>query len=564
MFVSMKKFIVCFIFVQAVLKVSAVTLPNMTSAQAFAKIDTAVLNVQHYVKELDVRISRLKDLQRHASTIEERYDICRQLMDCYENYRSDSTFYYIDYCERIAVEAGREDWLLSLSLYRINIFLQLNMLPVAKDELDKIDEHKLNHSQLMEYYVWYHTFYVQMQKHIHALDATRQAEYEQKAQYYLNKVYTEATLDDASCKYLLMNLYLDQEKSSEMIAYVEREMENWKSMSEREVAEHAGVIYDLYYLTGNEGQMYAWLSFAVDHAFLHFMRDYGPRLVTRLIEEGDINRAYRYISFLLMQVARYPDYRNLDVLPNQLEEIFKMSKEADLKAIQDSHRRFWGAVAIAVAFAVFSLVTVLLVCKLAKQRRLLTKRHEQLRTSQESLKQQMEETRRAANLLEQANRQKEAYIGQIFLLCNKNITKVEDLRLTIYRLLKVGKSNEALTLTQKKDALWANELKEMEDTFDETFLAIYPNFVQDFNGLLREEEHYSVSGGTLNTELRIYALVWLGINNSQRIANLLHLSPKTVYNARLKVRGKALPSDEDFPARVWHLNRSDDETPLFY
>lgn len=162
----MKKFIVCFIFVQAVLKVSAVTLPNMTSVQAFAKIDTAVLNVRHYVKELDVRISRLKDLQRHASTIEERYDICRQLMDCYENYRSDSTFYYIDYCERIAVEAGREDWLLSLSLYRINIFLQLNMLPVAKDELDKIDEHELNHSQLMEYYVWYHTFYVQMQKHI--------------------------------------------------------------------------------------------------------------------------------------------------------------------------------------------------------------------------------------------------------------------------------------------------------------------------------------------------------------------------------------------------------------
>ena len=540
----------------------AVTLPDVTFDQLLLKVDTAILNTRQYEMRLKNRVAQLQHFAAQSSSVETAYEAGRQLMECYENYKSDSTFYYIDYCERLAVEARRADWLMYLRLYRIDVFLQLNMLPAAKEELDKVDAQLLNHAQLMQYYTQNHTYYLQLQKQPQALDAARRADYAKKVQYYLDKIYSEVTMDDDYCKYLVMNRYKDEKRAPEMIAVYEQKMEHADSMSEREIAENAGILYELY--EGNDGQRYAWLSFAVDHAFLHFMRDYGPRLVTQLIEEGDINRAYRYISFLLVQVARYPDYRNLDVLPNQLEDIFKMSKEADQQAIRDSHRRFWGAVAIAVAFALFSLVTGLLLYKLAKQRRLLTERHEQLQASQERLKQQMEETRRTATLLEQANRQKEAYIGQIFLLCNKNITKVEDLRLTIYRLLKVGKSSEALTLTQKKDALWANELKELEDTFDETFLAIYPNFVQDFNALLREEEHYSVSGGTLNTELRIYALVWLGINNSQRIANLLHLSPKTVYNARLKVRGKALPSDEDFPARVWHLNRSDDETPLFY
>lgn len=551
----MKRLFILFLFIQLFSTVSAITLPGTTFEHLLSEIDAAILNSPQYIIELENRIHNLKTQQLRATSVEEYYNINLQLLECYENYKSDSTFYYIDRCEQIAAKAKRKDWQITLQLYRIDVYLQMNMLIVAKDELEKVNVHSLNHSQLMKYYVENHTLWVQIQKQPQALDANRLQEYKDKAQYYLDKIYSEATIEDDYCKYLLMNLYTDQNRIPEMIAYYETKMDHMAGMSQREIAENAGLLYDLNSLIKNNEQMYAWLLFAIDHAFLHTIRDYGPRLVTQLIERGDINHAYRYISFLLMQAVSYPDHRNLTILSEQLKDVSEKSKEIDQRKIQNNYRYFLGSAAIAVVLAIFFIVTIILLRKLSRQRKQLAENHEKLLVSQENLKQQVEETNRTALLLEEANRLKEAYIGQIFLLSNKNIMKIEDFRLTIYRLLKVGKNREALNIASQKESLWINEVKEQEDMFDETFLSIYPTFVEDFNTLLRKEEQYLVSSRSLNTDLRIYAFVWLGVNNSQKIANLLHLAPKTVYNIRSKVRSKALPSEEDFSDRVWKLNR---------
>jgi DNA-binding CsgD family transcriptional regulator len=80
--------------------------------------------------------------------------------------------------------------------------------------------------------------------------------------------------------------------------------------------------------------------------------------------------------------------------------------------------------------------------------------------------------------------------------------------------------------------------------------------VDDFNLLLRKEERFVIPENEgLNTELRIFALVWLGINSSSKIANLLHLSPQTVYNARMKIKNKAIADNEKFAEIVRALGR---------
>lgn len=136
-------------------------LPDATFEQVLLKIDSALLYTKQYEAELEVRIANLKSLQQHASSYEERYNICRQLVECYENYRADSTYHYIDCCKEMAVKVGRTDWLVSLNLYRIDVYLQMNMLAMAKDELKKMDEKIMNHSQRMTYYTEYHTLCVQ-------------------------------------------------------------------------------------------------------------------------------------------------------------------------------------------------------------------------------------------------------------------------------------------------------------------------------------------------------------------------------------------------------------------
>ena len=81
-------------------------LPDATFEQVLLKIDSALLYTKQYEAELEVRIANLKSLQQHASSYEERYNICRQLVECYENYRADSTYHYIDCCKEMAVKVG--------------------------------------------------------------------------------------------------------------------------------------------------------------------------------------------------------------------------------------------------------------------------------------------------------------------------------------------------------------------------------------------------------------------------------------------------------------------------
>lgn len=87
----------------------------------------------------------------------------------------------------------------------------------------------------------------------------------------------------------------------------------------------------------------------------------------------------------------------------------------------------------------------------------------------------------------------------------------------------------------------SNELKEFYQNFDTIFLHLYPDFVGDFNALLLPEERIELKEGELlNTELRIHALIRLGITDSVKIADFLHCSAQTVYNNRLRTRNKSI------------------------
>ena len=91
------------------------------------------------------------------------------------------------------------------------------------------------------------------------------------------------------------------------------------------------------------------------------------------------------------------------------------------------------------------------------------------------------------------------------------------------------------------------ELEELYANFDTAFLHLFPNFVGKFNDLLQENEQIlPKKGELLNTELRIFALIRLGIEDSSQIAEFLRYSVNTIYNYRAKVRNKARGSREDF------------------
>lgn len=156
--------------------------------------------------------------------------------------------------------------------------------------------------------------------------------------------------------------------------------------------------------------------------------------------------------------------------------------------------------------------------------------------------------------LKEANFVKEECIGATFALCSSYIDRLEQFRKQVSRLVKSNSWKDLRDELAEANSDSGN-LKEFFRAFDTLFLNIYPDFVKDFNNLLREEERIHVKPGELNTELRIYALVRLGINDSVKIASMLHCSPQTVYNYRLRTRNKAAVPRDSFAETVKSLGK---------
>lgn len=257
---------------------------------------------------------------------------------------------------------------------------------------------------------------------------------------------------------------------------------------------------------------------------------------------------------------------NISSLMDKLQKAYQ-----DRNAMQESRVRLFLYIV-----SLLSIVLAITVCMIYLQFRKLSKSRTELNDSNRLLNMHVDKLSQPQKMLADVNNElnkvnsqlkntnsqlleanyvKEEYIGYVFSICSNYISKMEDYRKNISRKMKSGQFDEVMALTSS-GTMVQNELKEFYRSFDAIFLHVYPDFVDDFNALLRPEERIILKEGELlNTELRIYALVRLGIGDSVKIADFLHCSPQTVYNNRLKTRNKAIIPKEEFAATVQSLGK---------
>lgn len=155
--------------------------------------------------------------------------------------------------------------------------------------------------------------------------------------------------------------------------------------------------------------------------------------------------------------------------------------------------------------------------------------------------------------LSESNRVKEEYIGRFMSLCSQYIDKIDDYRKMVNRKMK-NKELDDLFRLSKSTELKEKELEDLYQNFDSVFLHLFPNFVNDFNALLQPDMRVQPKGeGRLTTEIRIFALIRLGIEDSSKIAEFLHYSVNTIYNYRARIKNGALDNRESFERRVKQL-----------
>ena len=155
--------------------------------------------------------------------------------------------------------------------------------------------------------------------------------------------------------------------------------------------------------------------------------------------------------------------------------------------------------------------------------------------------------------LSESNRVKEEYIGRFMSLCSQYIDKIDDYRKMVNKKMKNKELDELFRLS-KSTELKERELEELYQNFDSVFLHLFPNFVDDFNALLQPDmQIHPKEDNRLTTEIRIFALIRLGIEDSSKIAEFLHYSVNTIYNYRARIKNGALDNRESFERRIKQL-----------
>jgi predicted transcriptional regulator YheO len=161
----------------------------------------------------------------------------------------------------------------------------------------------------------------------------------------------------------------------------------------------------------------------------------------------------------------------------------------------------------------------------------------------------------ALNLkLSEANIVKEKYIGHFMTRCALYINKLDTYRKDVNYKIKNGQIQSLYKPSAKE---LEKEVEELYKNFDEVFLQLYPDFVDQLNSLLEHDAKYELEDNRFNTELRIFALMRLGITNVDQIADFLRCSPQTIYNYKSKIKNKARRDIANFGEEIRRLGFSD-------
>lgn len=276
-----------------------------------------------------------------------------------------------------------------------------------------------------------------------------------------------------------------------------------------------------------------------------------------LFERGDVERAYRYIQSTLEDALYYKNRIRFSRLADMQSIINKEYQH--VKDLQN--RKLWACVwFIGLLLAGMGVVSVGLMRqkrRMAEAQRALSQANVRMNGQLEALERADRELDEAnakltqtVSLLTEANYVKEEYIARMFTLCAAYINRTEEVRVHIGRNLKAGQAKEALKYVSS-DSWATGAWKDFYREFDAIFLRIYPDFVDRFNALLKPEAQILPKKGELLTpELRIYALIRLGIASRPRIAEILHYSLQTVYNYQTRTRSRLKDESLDLEQAV--------------
>lgn len=528
----------CLIIHSAFLSASIFDTTETRKDSLFLVLDQVIRDKEVYAETKMKNIFTLSGKLHNALTLEDEFFIYGQLFEEYKDFQMDSALVIANKRAEIAREINLPQFTFFSDMDYVNVMIVTGMYKEALDLLDKQDRSKfISNDQFSNMYHLYHSLYLVMADYSF-FDKEKEI-YKEKEYQYKDSILS--ILDPSNLGYKLVEISKYQaEGNTKQVYYLSQEIYINNKDNYHFIGMLMYAMAEAYNSEGRTDMVEYFLTLSAINDLRSGVREYLslPELAILVYNKGDVDRAYKYMKCSLEDAilcqARLRTLQMSDTLP-----IINTAYELKMK---EEKQRLVIVIVVVIVLVITLIISFLYLYVKLKELARARKRLKLMNTELKSVNQNLKDLNE--DLLE-SNYVKEEYIGYVFNLCSMYIDKIDNFRKKINRKIQGGQVDELYQQTSSSSFV-NEEIKDFYKSFDEIFLNIYPTFISEFNNLLREEERiYPKANELLTPEMRIYALVRLGIDDSQRIAEFLHYSPQTIYNYRLKMRNKSYLSKEE-------------------
>ncbi len=537
-------------FLFFLLTLSGIAYSQNNTNLILSELDNAIKNKKVYVLQKEEKIENIKRLLTQDISLLQEYHLNENLSNEYQKFKLDSAIHYTQRNIEIARQLQSEELSYPAQIQLAILYSSSGKYRESEDLLQNIDRSKLSENARAQYYEGWYLFFR------HYSSNVQTSTYDKQIYNYCDSFLN--VLTPGTNKYIITKA--EKDISLKKFAVAEESLLELLHTIQADTPDYAMITYLLGYIyrstgSGLQGPYVNYFALSARADLINSLKDNASMQILSSIfyDRGDINRAYKYVQSAIEDAV----FCNVQFRTIQSSEFYTIINSAylDKEARSKNQLRFYLILISILSF--FLILAVLYVYRQMKKVSVIRQQLHQTNGKLRELNVEMSETNKELqeknSQLSEANLIKEEYIAHFFDLCSTYINKLENYRKSLNKKANERQLDELFKML-KSTTLVENELEELYSNFDTIFINLYPTFVEEFNALLIDEERVTPrQGEVLNTELRIFALIRLGITDSVKIAAFLRYSLSTIYNYRTKARNKAAVSRDEFEKMVMKI-----------
>ena len=523
-------------------------LSSANNSALLQKLDSVIEASETIVAEKNKKIAMLKQMaakENNTALLLERY---RELSEEYYVFKFDSAKVYVEKGLALAKKVQNSRYIVTNTIMKAKLLSIGGLYSEAINTLNTIEQDSLGEQNMtFDYNIAYSTIYSYWADYCN--DDTYSPIYRERSNAYLKTAIANIDKNNAAYDYYMgeYHVYVDKDDDKALKHYFRTLEKN--GMTSRVYAMASFAIANNYSAHENMEKYEEYLikasicdilcctkeNLAIQDLAMHLFKQ----------DNENIERARVYINTAMEDAKSYNNRLRILEISQKLPII--VSTYHKRLTTQNSTLMYavWGISLLVVTMIVLLYFFV-------RQNKLLSKRRHELHVSNNMLTETNERLNRANEQLLDTNRKREGLAKLYIDLCAKYIDKMAKFQVMVQRKIKANQINELMSYVSSSRLNYEDADTFMK-RFDEAFLNLYPSFVTEFNALLKEDEQVITKNPhSLTTELRIFALIRLGVKESSEIAALLYYTPRTIYNYRSAFKNKALDR-ESFEERVCML-----------